>query len=105
MYNPYDIFEDDLNYYIFSDNPSGIRLLDVYLNHKIFTEAEVSKHIQQLCSAIITSEQNLCFINPFEIYIASDETFSIKIIPFSYTPYLFQSPEQIKSIYHEKSVV
>ena len=105
LYNPYDIFEDDLNYYIFSDNPSGIRLLDVYLNHKIFTEAEVSKHIQQLCSAIITSEQNLCFINPFEIYIASDETFSIKIIPFSYTPYLFQSPEQIKSIYHEKSVV
>ena len=104
LYMPEEVFEDNFSLYVVSEVPAGETLFESYIREQKFSENEAFRYIRKLVEVVSQSQIRLRFINPYEIYIDS-ELDSIKIAAFSRTPSIFQSPEQLQSIYSEKGIV
>ena len=104
LYTPDEVFEDNFSLYVVSQVPTGENLLESYIREQKCNETEAFRYIYRLVEVVSQSEIQLCFINPYEIYIDSGLD-SIKIVSFAYTPTIFQSPEQLQSVYSDKGIV
>jgi serine/threonine protein kinase len=105
LYVPDRVLENKNSFYIISDSSTEENILDAYCNSSVYTEPEVRNYIHKLCTIVSQYTHKLIYINPFEVYCKLSGTLSIKIMPFSPPSILFQSPEQIRLNYDEKSVV